>query len=207
MSTFSQLQTDIKNYMEDDGTEFSTSLTQFISNTELKLSRDLSTPEFKRKVTSAFTANDPFLTMPTDLVTLEHLQVIDSNVRTMLQLKSDEYITEFWPNRTSTGVPRYYTYFDTSTIYVAPTPSSNLSLELSYKRRLPALSSSNTSNFLTTDAYDALLYGCLIEASLFNRNDKLVQYYTELYKKAVADVNREQNQKLSMDNFYMKTEG
>ena len=145
--------------------------------------------------------------MPTDLVTLEHLQVIDSNVRTMLQLKSDEYITEFWPNRTSTGVPRYYTYFDTSTIYVAPTPSSNLSLELSYKRRLPALSSSNTSNFLTTDAYDALLYGCLIEASLFNRNDKLVQYYTELYKKAVADVNREQNQKLSMDNFYMKTEG
>ena len=75
MSTFSQLQTDIKNYMEDDGTEFSTSLTQFISNTELKLSRDLSTPEFKRKVTSAFTANDPFLTMPTDLVTLEHLQV------------------------------------------------------------------------------------------------------------------------------------
>ena len=207
MSTFSQLQTDIKNYMEDDGTEFSTSLTQFISNTELKLSRDLSTPEFKRKVTSAFSANDPFLTMPTDLVTLEHLQVIDSNVRTMLQLKSDEYITEFWPNRTSTGVPRYYTYFDTSTIYVAPTPSSNLSLELSYKRRLPALSSSNTSNFLTTDAYDALLYGCLIEASLFNRNDKLVQYYTELYKKAVADVNREQNQKLSMDNFYMKTEG
>ena len=193
--------------MEDDGTEFSTSLTQFISNTELKLSRDLSTPEFKRKVTSAFTANDPFLTMPTDLVTLEHLQVIDSNVRTMLQLKSDEFLTEFWPNRTSTGVPRYYTYFDTSTIYVAPTPSSNLSLELSYKRRLPALSSSNTSNFLTTDAYDALLYGCLIEASLFNRNDKLVQYYTELYKKAVADVNREQNQKLSMDNFYMKTEG
>ena len=207
MSTFSQLQTDIKNYMEDDGTEFTTSLTQFISNTELKLSRDLSTPEFKRKVTSAFTANDPFLTMPTDLVTLEHLQVIDSNVRTMLQLKSDEFLTEFWPNRTSTGVPRYYTYFDTSTIYVAPTPSSNLSLELSYKRRLPALSSSNTSNFLTTDAYDALLYGCLIEASLFNRNDKLVQYYTELYKKAVADVNREQNQKLSMDNFYMKTEG
>jgi len=207
MSTFSQLQTDIKNYMEDDGTEFSTSLTQFISNTELKLSRDLSTPEFKRKVTSAFSSSDPFLTMPTDLVTIEHLQVVNSNVRTILQLKSDELILEYWPNRTSTGVPKYYSYFDTSTIYVAPTPSSNLSLEISYKRRLPALSDSNTSNFLTTDAYDALLYGCLIEASLFNRNDKLVQYYTQLYQKAVADVNKEQNQKLSVDNFYMKTEG
>ena len=207
MSTFSQLQTDIKNYMEDDGTEFSTSLTQFISNTELKLSRDLSTPEFKRKVSSAFSSSDPFLTMPTDLVTIEHLQVVNSNVRTILQLKSDEFILEYWPNRTSTGVPKYYSYFDTSTIYVAPTPSSNLSLEISYKRRLPALSDSNTSNFLTTDAYDALLYGCLIEASLFNRNDKLVQYYTQLYQKAVADVNKEQNQKLSVDNFYMKTEG
>ena len=207
MTTYAELVQNIKDFMEDDGTEFSNEIDKFIDLAELRISRDVITPEFKRKVTSAFTANDPFLTMPTDLVTLDHFQVIDSNVRTMLQLKSDEYITQFWPNRTSTGVPRYYTYFDTSTIYVAPTPSSNLSIELSYKRRLPALSDSNTSNFLTTGAYDALLYGCLIEASLFNRNDKLVQYYTELYKKAVADVNREQNQKLSVDSFYMKTEG
>ena len=193
--------------MEDDGTEFSNEIDKFIDLAELRISRDVITPEFKRKVTSAFTANDPFLTMPTDLVTLEHLQVINSNVRTLLLLKSDEFITEYWPNRTSTGVPKYYTYFDTSTIYVAPTPSSNLSIELSYKRRLPALSSSNTSNWTSINAADALLYACLIEASVFNRNYNLQDRYTAMYQQAVKAINNEQSNKLSSDNFYMKTEG
>ena len=207
MTTYAELVQNIKDFMEDDGTEFSNEIDKFIDLAELRISRDVITPEFKRKVTSAFSANDPFLTMPTDLVTLEHLQVINSNVRTLLLLKSDEFITEYWPNRTSTGVPKYYTYFDTSTIYVAPTPSSNLSLELSYKRRLPALSSSNTSNWTSINAADALLYACLIEASVFNRNYNLQDRYTAMYQQAVKAINNEQSNKLSSDNFYMKTEG
>lgn len=207
MTTYAELVQNIKDFMEDDGTEFSNEIDKFIDLAELRISRDVITPEFKRKVTSAFTANDPFLTMPTDLVTLEHLQVINSNVRTLLLLKSDEFITEYWPNRTSTGVPKYYTYFDTSTIYVAPTPSSNLSIELSYKRRLPALSSSNTSNWTSINAADALLYACLIEASVFNRNYNLQDRYTAMYQQAVKAINNEQSNKLSSDNFYMKTEG
>ena len=207
MTTYAELVQNIKDFMEDDGTEFSNEIDKFIDLAELRISRDVITPEYKRKVTSAFTANDPFLTMPTDLVTLEHLQVINSNVRTLLLLKSDEFITEYWPNRTSTGVPKYYTYFDTSTIYVAPTPSSNLSIELSYKRRLPALSSSNTSNWTSINAADALLYACLIEASVFNRNYNLQDRYTAMYQQAVKAINNEQSNKLSSDNFYMKTEG
>ena len=207
MTTYAELVQNIKDFMEDDGTEFSNEIDKFIDLAELRISRDVITPEFKRKVTSAFSANDPFLTMPTDLVTLEHLQVINSNVRTLLLLKSDEFITEYWPNRTSTGVPKYYTYFDTSTIYVAPTPSSNLSIELSYKRRLPALSSSNTSNWTSINAADALLYACLIEASVFNRNYNLQDRYTAMYQQAVKAINNEQSNKLSSDNFYMKTEG
>ena len=207
MTTYAELVQNIKDFMEDDGTEFSNEIDKFIDLAELRISRDVITPEFKRKVTSAFTANDPFLTMPTDLVTLEHLQVINSNVRTLLLLKSDEFITEYWPNRTSTGVPKYYTYFDTSTIYVARTPSSNLSIELSYKRRLPALSSSNTSNWTSINAADALLYACLIEASVFNRNYNLQDRYTAMYQQAVKAINNEQSNKLSSDNFYMKTEG
>ena len=207
MNTYAELVQNIKDFMEDDGTEFSNEIDKIIDLAELRISRDVITPEFKRKVTSAFSANDPFLTMPTDLVTLEHLQVINSNVRTLLLLKSDEFITEYWPNRTSTGVPKYYTYFDTSTIYVAPTPSSNLSIELSYKRRLPALSSSNTSNWTSINAADALLYACLIEASVFNRNYNLQDRYTAMYQQAVKAINNEQSNKLSSDNFYMKTEG
>ena len=207
MTTYAELVQNIKDFMEDDGTEFSNEIDKFIDLAELRISRDLKTPEFKRKVPSAFTANDPFLTMPTDLVTLEHLHLVNSNVRSVLMLKSDEYMLEFWSNRTSTGTPKYYSYFDTSTIYVAPTPSTNFSLELSYKRRLPALSSSNTSNWTSINAADALLYACLIQASVFNRNFALQDRYMGMYKEAVQAINSEQLTELSSDDFYKRSEG
>tara|TARA_Y100000004_G_scaffold136818_1_gene155002 strand:- start:192 stop:815 length:624 start_codon:yes stop_codon:yes gene_type:complete len=207
MTTYAELVQNIKDFMEDDGTEFSNEIDKFIDLAELRISRDLKTPEFKRKVTSAFTANDPFLTMPTDLVTLEHLHLVNSNVRSVLMLKSDEYMLEFWSDRTSTGTPKYYSYFDTSTIYVAPTPSTNFSLELSYKRRLPALSSSNTSNWTSINAADALLYACLIQASVFNRNFALQDRYMGMYKEAVQAINSEQLTELSSDDFYKRSEG
>ena len=207
MTTYAELVQNIKDFMEDDGTEFSNEIDKFIDLAELRISRDLKTPEFKRKVTSAFSANDPFLTMPTDLVTLEHLHLVNSNVRSVLMLKSDEYMLEFWSNRTSTGTPKYYSYFDTSTIYVAPTPSTNFSLELSYKRRLPALSSSNTSNWTSINAADALLYACLIQASVFNRNFALQDRYMGMYKEAVQAINNEQLTGLSSDDFYKRSEG
>ena len=207
MTTYAELVQNIKDFMEDDGTEFSNEIDKFIDLAELRISRDLKTPEFKRKVTSSFSANDPFLTMPTDLVTLEHLHLVNSNVRSVLMLKSDEYMLEFWSNRTSTGTPKYYSYFDTSTIYVAPTPSTNFSLELSYKRRLPALSSSNTSNWTSINAADALLYACLIQASVFNRNFALQDRYMGMYKEAVQAINNEQLTGLSSDDFYKRSEG
>ena len=152
MSTYTKLVADIKDFMEDDGSEFSDAVDTFIDLAELKLSRDLAVPAFRKRQTGTLTSSDPFLTLPTDLVTLEYFQLNNSNVRTSLLLKSDEFMQEFWPNRTSTGTPKYYAYFDNSTIYVAPTPSANTPVEISYRRRLDALSSSNTSNWLTTDA-------------------------------------------------------
>ena len=114
---------------------------------------------------------------------------------------------EYWPDRTATGTPTYYSYFDYNTIYVAPTPSSNMNVEISYRRRLPALSSSNTTNWLTDNASDALLYGSLVEACNFNRNYTLQERYLALYTNAVSSVNEEQVTRNSIDNFYQKSEG
>lgn len=204
---YSTLKQNIKDFMEDDGTEFSNAIDTFIDITELKLSRELKIPAFRRRATSTATSGDPFITMPTDMVSLENLHLIESNSRTLLLLRSDEFMMEYWPDRTATGSPRYYAYFDDDTIYVAPTPSSNISVEISYRRRLPALSSSNTTNWLTDNASDALLYGSLVEASAFNRNYALMERYLGMYQNAVQGITQEQQVRNSIDNFYQRNEG
>lgn len=204
---YTNLVRDVKRFMEDDGTEFSDAIDTFIDITELKLSRELRIPAFRRRATSALTANDPFISMPSDMVSLENLHLIESNSRTLLQLRSDEFMMEYWPDRTATGSPRYYAYFDDDTMYVAPTPATNISVEISYRRRLPALSSSNLTNWLTDNASDALLYGSLVEAAAFNRNYALQERYMAMYQKAVQDITQEQQVRNSIDNMYQRNEG
>ena len=204
---YTSLVQNIKDFMEDDGTEFSAAIDTFIDITELKLSRSRRIPAFRRRAPSTLTANAPFISMPTDMVSLENLHLIESNNRTLLLLRSDEFMMEYWPNRTATGSPRYYAYFDDDTMYVAPTPATNISVEISYRRRLPALSSSNLTNWLTDNASDALLYGSLVEAASFNRNYPLQERYMAMYQKAVQDIAQEQQVRGSIDNFYQKNEG
>ena len=210
---YTDLVQNIKDFMEDDGAEFSAAIPTFIDLTELRLSRDLKIPAFRRRQTSSLTANDPFLTMPTDMVSLENLQLVpgytsgNTGTHQVLLLRSDEFMMEFWPDRTTTGDPEYYAYFDDLTIYVAPTPATNIPVEISYRRRLPALSAANLTNWLTDNASDALLYGSLMEASAFNRNAGLQERYMGLYQAAVQKITEEQQARNSIDNFYQKNEG
>lgn len=212
---YTTLVQNIKDFMEDEGTEFTAAIDTFIDITELNLSRDLKISAFKQRQMSELTSNDPFLTMPGDMVVLENLQLVpgfvsgdpDAGTHSILQLRSDEFMMEFWPDRSVNGTPEYYAYFDNETIYVAPTPSANTPVQISYRRRLPALSSSNLTNWLTSNANDALLYGSLREASLFNRNFPLHERYTALYQQAIGRISEEQQGRISVDNFYMKNEG
>jgi hypothetical protein len=54
------------------------------------------------------------------------LQEQTANVREYLVQKDISYMTEYWPNRTSQGKPRYYAMWDQNTIYLAPTPDTCL---------------------------------------------------------------------------------
>ena len=70
MTTYATLVADIKKFMEDDGTNFQI---QSILLLILTKSRDLIVPAFRQRATSALTASDPFITLPSDLVVLENL--------------------------------------------------------------------------------------------------------------------------------------
>ena len=107
---------DVKRFMEDDGTEFSDAIDTFIDITELSCRGNdsrLSSCNLRAD------RHDPFISMPSDMVSLEKAP-LESNSRTLLQLRSDEFMMEYWPDRTATGSPRYYSYFDDDTMYVAP---------------------------------------------------------------------------------------
>ena len=98
-------------------------------------------------------------------------------------------MTEYWPDRTVTGTPKYYADWDQDTHYIAPTPSSNIAVELAYLRMPDKLSSSNTSTWISQNAPNVLLYGCILEGLGYLKGPTdMIQLYDKKYNQSVQDL-------------------
>ena len=71
--TYDTLVTQIKNTMEDDGTEFDTAIPNFIRRAELTLTNTLDNEGLTEYATSQYTASDAFLTLPAGTLIIKNV--------------------------------------------------------------------------------------------------------------------------------------
>jgi hypothetical protein len=105
-------------------------------------------------------------------------------------LRKYEYLTSYWPDATSTGMPLYYADTDWDHWYLAPTPNTNYSFEVLYYERMAPLSSTNQTNWITQNAPNAMLYGTLLQAMPFLKDDQR-QIFQQKYTEAMASLKTE----------------
>jgi len=190
--TYSSLTQDLKDWMENDGTEFSNETDNFIGLAEQRIVRDIDPQAFTTSAYSTFNVNDRFVSKPTDALIIRHILYLDSDSkRNFLEKKTDEFIYDYWPTSATTGTPKYWTDYNDTELLVAPTPSAALTIEMSYVQRLDTLSSSNTTNWLTINAQELLLFGSLMEACTFSKSREDLQIYSQRYKAAVDSINNQ----------------
>jgi len=190
--TFSTLTQDLKDWMENDGTEFSNETSNFISLAEHRIARDVDPYAFHESANSTFNTGDRFVSKPVDARVIFHFLYLDSSGnRKFLEERTDEFIYDYSPNTSNTGTPKYWANYSDTAILVGPTPNADLTVEMTYSRRLAELSSSNATNWLTENAQDLLLYGCLMEAATFTKNREDYAVYTTRYQAAVESVNNQ----------------
>ena len=190
--TYSTLTQDLKDWMENDGTEFSNETDNFIGLSEQRIVRDIDPQAFTTSAYSSFNVDDRFITKPTDALIIRHILYLDSDSkRNFLEKKTDEFIYDYWPTSATTGTPKYWTDYNDTELLVAPTPSAALTIEMSYVQRLDTLSSSNTTNWLTINSQELLLFGSLMEACTFTKSREDLQIYSQRYKAAVDSINNQ----------------
>lgn len=105
--------------------------------------------------------------------------------------RSYEYIRNYWPDLTQTGEPAYYADYDYQYWIIAPTPSSAKVLEIIYYQQPPLLGPESQTNYLTEYAPYLLLYGALLEATPFLKNDERIGTWQSMYDRAAQGVNSE----------------
>jgi hypothetical protein len=109
------------------------------------------------------------------------MNITVAGVKQPVLLRKYEYLREYWPDDAQESVPKFYADYDYTHWLVAPTPDDNYTFEVLYYERVQPLDSTNQTNWFTIYAPQALLYGSLLQAMPFIKNDDRVALWQQQY--------------------------
>jgi len=185
LSTYSELQTTIANYLSRD--DLTTAIPDFIQLAEIRLRRDLRLRQMLTQTSITATGGGATINLPTDFLQARDVYV-DSDPDFPITFATPSIFIRNGRTNES-GVPAFYTILG-STIQLAPIPDSNYTIKILYYAAPDFLSTSNTSNVFLANCPDAVLYGALGEAEPYLMNDPRLQTWGALYDRAVASLTR-----------------
>ena len=194
MGTYSDLRSDIISATENDGAEFTSAIASFIERTELRLTKDIDDVGLDVYTTITLLANNPVVDLPNDRVRIVrnvNYTTSTSSIKTSLLQRTYEYSIDYWPYASaSVGTPRYYSRKTNSSIYIVPTPTSTLTGEIqTVQQPLPLASATGTSvtttNYFSQYCYDALFYGCMLEATMFMKDWQTLPIWQQQYEASI----------------------
>ena len=180
--TYDSLTSTVLQYLERKDAAVVAAIPTFISLTEFEIAQEIKTLGQLQIAESALTASNPVLQKPARWRKTVSMNVVVAGERKPVYLRKYEYLKSYWPNATTTSVPEFYADTDWDHWYLAPTPDQAYAFEVLYYERIEPLSSTNQTNWLTQNAPNAMLFGTLLQAMPFLKNDQRVifqQKYTE----------------------------
>ena len=188
---FTQLKTNIQNFIEDDSTEFDTSIPEIIKQAEnMIFARLPNLPCVRQTQTGNFVIGTPTINVANArMVRQVQLTTASSNV-VYLKHRTDSYIKDFRPNVSTQGQPEFYATKKATTsgiqVLVSPVPSATLAFEVDFIGLETGLSVSNSNSWIGDNAEQVLLSACLYESSSFLKAPDTVNLYKQQFDEAIA---------------------
>ena len=187
--TYSSLKTAIQDYTENTESTFVTHLNDFIKTAEERILKNVQLSLFRKNVSGTMTSSNQYLAAPSDFLAPFSLSITSSSSKLFLDYKETNFVQTINPNSSTTGTPKYYALFDVDNFIIAPTPDSGYTTELHYFYRPASLTAGEDSGttWLSTNATNCLLYGCLIEAYVYMKGEPdLLGTYDKRFSEAIV---------------------
>jgi hypothetical protein len=188
--TYDSLTSSVLQYLERRDAAVVNAIPTFITLAEFEIAQEIKTLGQLQVVNANMTTGNPILQKPARWRKTVSMTLTTSSGTSPILLRKFEYLKNYWPNVTATGTPLYYADTDWDHWYLAPTPSTTFSFAVLYYERISPLSSTNQTNWLTQNAPNAMLFGTLLQAMPFLKNDQRTifqQKYTEALQSLKAE--------------------
>ena len=173
---YAELVTAVEDYTEN--TFPTVDMNTFIEQAEQKIYNIVQLPALRKNVTGNLTANNKYLSCPSDFLSVFSLAVVlPSGEYTYLLDKDVNFIREAYPSPTSTGTPKFYAIFGPKSgdptelsLILGPTPNASLTAELHYFYYPESIVTAGTS-WLGDNFDSALLNATLMEALTYMKGE------------------------------------
>lgn len=180
MSNFgdwSGLQMSIAAYLERD--DLSDRIPDFIALAEARFRREITRTEQETTVTLPGA-------LPADCDSVRAIYLSDTPTATLEQVSPAELRSRY--SGPDTGRPLVFALI-ADQIILGPVSSASYTAFLTYSRKIPALSSTVTTNWLLTDHPDLYLFGSLLHAEFYGWNDDRLPIIKSAVDESIAEIN------------------
>lgn len=183
ITTYAELKTAMADFLNRD--DLTAVIPTFISLAEAQIARDVRHWKQEKRVTTS--VDERYENLPNDWL---EIKLVALTTGKMLQTVSMSEMAEMRAASGTAATPRYVR-LTADQIEFYPTPNAATDISMLYYARIPALSDTETTNWLLTDAPDVLLYGALMHSAPYLTDDARVPVWNSLYQAGVEKLNLE----------------
>ena len=217
--SYTTLVTQIRNYTEVDSNVLTTDqLENIILNAQYRIMRDVPIDADRKQQTGNLVTGQETINAPGGALFIRGIQVYDSTSATTganswLEKKDVTYLQEYSPSTESSkrAKPKYYAMFGNATgdgdtnsgrIFLSPTPDSTYKFRVHYNKAPATLESGNTTNYISLNFPNGLLYCCLAETYGFLKGPAdMLTLYEQKYKQEIQKFANEQVGRRRRDDY------
>ena len=218
--SYSGLVTQIRNYTETDSNVLTTDILEnIILNAQYRILRDVPIDADRKQQSVNLVPGQETINAPAGCLFIRAIQVYDSSsvltgTNVFLEKKDMSYLQEYQPvtgTSAAQGKPKYYASFGGATgdsdttsgrIFLAPTPNTNYLARIHFNKMPATLDSSNTTNYISLNFPNGLLYCCLSETYGFLKGPiDMLTLYENKYKQEVQKFAIEQTGRRRRDDY------
>lgn len=189
ISTYSELKDAVANWtarsdLASGGSNINR-VDEIIDNAEAMLNRDLRARDMETK-NAAYSITGEYVAVPTDFLEVRSFE-LEVTPRVSLVFLPDDSQNDMYG--TGSGEPRFFSVAG-GNFRFAPVPDGTYTATLSYYAKVPALSGTQTTNWVLTSHPDLYLAACMIWAGAFLKDGASVNEWRSVYTGMVGDLQR-----------------
>ena len=217
--SYNDLITNIRNYTETDSNVLTEAvLENIILNAQYRIMRDIPIDSDRKQQSGNLITGQETINAPAGALFIRGIQVYDSTsaitgANIWLEKKDITYLQEYVSSTESSkrGQPKYYAMFGGATgntdttsgrMMFAPVPDNTYKFRVHFNVMPATLASDNTTNYISLNFPNGLLYCCLSEAYGFLKGPiDMLTLYENKYKQEVQKFANEQVGRRRRDDY------